>query len=271
MPAEVNGQLARKPVEDEPSSYNWMDTYGDMVTLLLCFFVLLYSFSTIDAQKWKELVAAFTGESSSNAISVIGLSEMQKREMDVMEPPINAQEIKTRIEKKKTGKLDGNGVQSLDNGDAIDELYTSIKTYIEKNNMQGSISIARTEEAIYLRFNEMALFNSGEAEILPQNKDTFNKIMKLIYEYKSSIRSIRIEGHTDNVPIHTVQFSDNWDLSVKRATNVLRLVLTYGYFDEEMLSAVGYGEFHPIADNTTPEGRAQNRRVDFVLIRSEAP
>lgn len=263
--------MARKPVEDEPSGYSWMDTYGDMVTLLLCFFVLLYSFSSIDAKKWKELVAAFAGDSSSSAISVIGLSEMQTREVDIMEPPINAQEIKNRREKKATGKLDGGGLTSVDNGKAIDELYLSIKSYIENNNMQGNISIARTEEVIYLRFNEMALFNSGEADILPQNEDTFNKIMKMIYEYKSSIGGIRIEGHTDNVPIHTIRFTDNWDLSVKRATNVLRLVLTYGYFDEEMLSAVGYGEFHPIADNRTPEGRSQNRRVDFVLIRAEAP
>ncbi len=243
--------MARKPVEEEQSGYNWMDTYGDMVTLLLCVFVLLYSFSSIDGKKWKELVAAFTGESSSSAISVI---EMSNHDVDVVEPPLDYRDInkrKTR-ETKKTG--------GADDVSTADGLYMSIKNYIEKNNMQGSMSVARTEEVIYLRFNEIALFESGKAEILSENEEAFGKIMRLIHTHKSLIRGIRIEGHTDNVPIHTPEFSDNWDLSVKRATNVLRQVLSYGYFGEETLSAVGYGEFHPIATNDTAEGRAQNSR-----------
>ncbi len=257
--------MARKVEEEEASGYNWMDTYGDMVTLLLCFFVLLYSFSTIDAKKWQELVAAFSGEASPNVISVIGMTELTVHDVDALDPPLNLNEIKDKDSKHRQ---DGGGLAELSSEAAADELYMSIKSYIENNNMQGSVSIERTEEAIYLRFNEMALFNSGEAEILPRSKENFGKIMQLIYANKKAIKAIRIEGHTDNVPIHTSEFADNWDLSAKRATNVLRLVLTYGYFEEDMLSAVGYGEFHPVATNDNAEGRAQNRRVDFVLIRA---
>jgi chemotaxis protein MotB len=256
--------MARKNEEEESTGYSWMDTYGDMVTLLLCFFVLLYSFSSIDGEKWKQLVSALSGTGGNRYVTGIGESQTRDENIAIMNTSITFNKAVSRQPEDAGFIVDES---SSENG--IDELYRSILEFIRQNNMSGTISVSRTTEAIYLRFNEMALFNSGYADILPESKQTINNIMIIIERYIKYIAAIRIEGHTDNVPINTAEFKDNWDLSAKRATNVLRLVLTYNLFDPSMLSAVGYGEFQPLADNSSPEGRALNRRVDFVLVRAD--
>lgn len=248
----------RKDPEEESSSYSWMDTYGDMVTLLLCFFVLLYSFSSVDAGKWKELVGAFKGSYQAGAIAAFD-------ESTVRQNPIN--NIDSMVDYSSRNTEPENNVQEQIN-ESFDELYQQIKTFIAENGMQDNVTVSRTDEAIFLRFNEMALFAPGQAEILPGSKQTFEYIMQIIHISLDSLSEVKIEGHTDNVPIHTAEFSDNWDLSVKRATNTLRLVLATGLIPENKLSAVGYGEQQPIASNDTVEGRAKNRRVDFVLLKA---
>lgn len=254
--------MARKEEPEESSGYSWMDTYGDMVTLLLCFFVLLYSFSTLDAEKQRKLIDAFSGSYSAGEVSTFDVTSIRENPITEIDPMVNLQ---NRTEQSETANARQEEIDEI-----FDLLYEKIKAYIEENGMEGSLSVSRTDEAIYLRFKEVALFNPGKADILPENKPTLQHIMDIISLNLASISSVKIEGHTDDVPIHNAEFSDNWDLSVKRATNMLRLVLSTGIFDEEMLSAVGYGEYHPIATNDTAEGRGQNRRVDFVLLKAEA-
>lgn len=247
--------MKRKEEPEETGGYSWMDTYGDMVTLLLCFFVLLYSFSSVDAGKWKELVSALSGTYGT-------------AEMDVMDP--------AAIQEKPINNIDS--MVSSDDSDALnaqqdiidntfDQLYQNIKSYISVNGIQDQISVGRTDDYIYLRFSEMALFASAKAQILPGSEEILRNIIQMIHDNISAISMVRIEGHTDTVPIHNTEFTDNWDLSAKRATNTLRLVLATGLIEETKLSAIGYGEYQPIAANDTAEGRAQNRRVDFVLVK----
>lgn len=255
--------MAKRPEpEEEGSSYNWMDTYGDMVTLLLCFFVLLYSFSSLDTQKQKELISAFSGNYNGGAVAVFD-------ENTIREEPISNIDTMVNLTDRTEGTDAVNAEQEeIDN--TFDRLYEKIKSYIADNGLGDSLSVMRTEESIYLRFNEMALFDSASADIRPDSVATMEQILQIIKLNISSIHSVKIEGHTDNVPIHNQEFTDNWDLSVKRATNTLRLVLSTGILDEKMLSAVGYGEYQPVATNDTVEGRAQNRRVDFVLMKADA-
>jgi len=249
--------VRRKEEPEETGSYSWMDTYGDMVTLLLCFFVLLYSFSSVDAGKWQELVGAFTR--NYGAGEVVAFDEATIRENPITE-------IDAMVDFENRENLTNARQEEINN--TFDLLYENIRAYIQQNGMEDSLSVSRSDDAIYLRFNEMALFNSGKANILPDSELTLQHVMQIIHLNISSISSVRIEGHTDNVPMHNAEFSDNWDLSVKRATNTLRLVLATGLFEESILSAVGYGEYQPIAANNTSEGRAQNRRVDFVLMKA---
>jgi len=230
-----------------------MDTYGDMVTLLLCFFVLLYSFSSIDAAKQKELVGAFNGTASAEAIETLDVSEAREDPISTIDSMVNY-----------SNRTDDSAAQSKTEL-AFDQLYANIKRYISENGLGGQLSVSRTEDTIILRFGAVFLFESGKADLLPNGQATLTNIVDIISQNASAIKLITIEGNTDNVPIKNSEFSDNWDLSVNRAVNVLRTVQGYQVIGASKLAAVGYGEYQPIASNQTEEGRARNRRVDFVI------
>jgi chemotaxis protein MotB len=250
--------------QEEDKGYSWQDTYGDMVTLLLCFFVLLFSFSSVNAEKWEKLVAAFSGSSGNTEVAAFDEATIRDDAITSIDAMVDEDNRDDTDDTKESEE--GNVEQENVNG-TFDELYEKITEYIEINDMGGQLSISRTEDVIIIRFSEMALFNSGEAEILPGNENILKHIIEIVSENISAIRMINIEGHTDNVPINSAEFTDNWDLSTKRATNMLREVVDSGLIDVKKLSATGYGEYHPVASNDTEEGRAQNRRVDFVLSK----
>ena len=240
--------------EEEKSSYSWMDTYGDMVTLLLCFFVLLFSFSTIDAEKWKSLVGAFSGN------TVASISALDPR--TVTEPAVTAIEG-VQVRKEDETKEDENDSEA--DRTKFMELYFKIKAYIEENGLNAELAVEKNGELILLTFLDRILFNSGKADILNESRPIMNEVIQLLTENIDSVAMIRIEGHTDNVPIHTAEFDSNWELSITRSINVLRYFDNSGSIDSRKLSAAGYGEFHPVRSNETPEGRARNRRVDFII------
>ncbi|NCB50689.1 MAG: hypothetical protein EOM54_02230 [Clostridia bacterium] len=254
----------RRGRQEEEHGYNWQDTYGDLVTLLLCFFVLLFSFSSINAEKWEQLVKAFTGASGDTEI--VAFDEVSIRDeaignIDSMVSDKERDEENEGVEEEEAGNVTEQ--DTID--DSFDELYKKITDYIRQNDLEGQLSVSRTEDVIVIRFSEMALFNSGEADILHGNEELVTHVVTIISENMNAIKMINIEGHTDNVPISSLRYEDNWDLSTKRSTNMLREVLDTELIDVEKLSATGYGEYHPVSTNDTPEGRAKNRRVDFVL------
>ena len=123
-----------------------------------------------------------------------------------------------------------------------------------------------TPEGFVISLKELGFFNSGQAELLPGAAEKIEKIAKVLS--KPGL-DIRVEGHSDNQPIHNAQFRSNWELSTARAMAVLRLLVDDAGFDPKKLSASGYGEFRPVADNATPEGRRMNRRVDLVVVQSK--
>ncbi len=235
-----------------------MDTYGDMVTLLLCFFVLLYSFSSMDSSKAKQLIGAFSGSQSPYVIDAMDAKTVRKSAIEPIDSMVN-------VKGRKNIQGAGGTTATVNN---FDKLYASIRSYISDNNLESQLSVSKTDDTIILRFGEVFLFNSGKADLLPNGRKQLAKIVDIIVQYESSVRMITIEGNTDNVPIKNQEFSDNWDLSVTRASNVLHTVLEYNTIKPEKLAAVGYGEYHPIDTNTTAAGRAHNRRVDFVIRRA---
>jgi chemotaxis protein MotB len=130
----------------------------------------------------------------------------------------------------------------------------------------GSITMHTTQEGLVISLHEAGFFASGSSEIQPSS-------MNLLTRLAASLPPgpLRVEGHTDNIPIHTAQFASNWELSTARATTIARLLLDHPNIHPGNLSAAGYAEFHPVASNATEAGRAQNRRVDIILLRSPAP
>jgi len=150
--------------------------------------------------------------------------------------------------------------------EAFQHLHGQVQQALYAEIASGDVAVRETPEGLVISLREVGFFESGSAEIRASSLPAFERLANLLRE---SDYDIRIEGHTDNVPIHNTKFSSNWDLSTARATTTVRLLLVNFGFDPERLAAAGYAEFRPIASNETPEGRAMNRRVDVVVPRRQ--
>lgn len=227
--------MKKKAKAETGGGANWMDTYGDMVTLLLCFFVLLYASSSVDASKWAKIVVSFGGSP--------GILTTDEAVMENVSDPLVMRDMEH----------------------AAQSLYDELKEYVEQNGMDKDVMVVKSGDEILVRFANNILFDTGKADIRPEAQSIMFQISEAMVQYSSRINMIRIEGHTDNIPIHTREFPSNWDLSSTRAVNVLRYVIENHNYPVDKISAVGYGEYHPFATNETEEGRSLNRRVDFVI------
>lgn len=234
--------MGRKRPEDEPKqgAPEWMATYGDMVTLLLCFFVLLFSFANLDVQKFKAIAQSMNGS----------LGVLDSGMTVSMEPLVNAFPSDTPTEENEEFK----------------ELYEEMNEYIEENNLQKSIVLILNERGLLVRFMDNVLFDSGKADLTPKAMEIIDKVAEII---RQNDKNVRVEGHTDNIPINTFRFPSNWELSTTRAVNVVKYLIEVCGIEAKRLSASGYADQHPIDDNMTPEGRQNNRRVDMVILRAE--
>ncbi|MDR2664986.1 MAG: OmpA family protein [Oscillospiraceae bacterium] len=249
--------------EDEGGGANWMDTYGDLVTLLLCFFVLLFSFSSVDAKKWEALVGAFSG---STAVAIPGLTPEQ-----VIEKPITliARSSGDQIMKNKEDGEDGDdGEGEYVNKDAYlnwIELQKRLSEFLESNRLSIKMVGDRDRYSVTLSVGDNVFFNSGDASLLPEALTVLDKLTEFLKDNEYRYVMVTIEGHTDNVPINTSQYPSNWELSSLRAVNTLHYIADKGILDPDKLSVSGYSEYHPVDTNDTEAGKAANRRVDFVI------
>ena len=241
--------------DDEGGGANWMDTYGDLVTLLLCFFVLLFSFSSIDSQKWESLAGAFSGSTAIN--------------IPILDPSMALQnpiELIVTTENEEDESLDPTTQQKLMSVDErLLELYENVSEFVEEHELGASVYVDFSQYTVIVRFEDNIFFNSGDAAIRKESEPVLDHLVTLFLETEDLYEMIRIEGHTDNVPIHTVKYDSNWELSGGRSMSTIRYFIEHGNLDPAKISGVGYGEYHPIASNDTVEGRASNRRVDFVI------
>jgi len=284
----------KRPEQHEESGVDeWVVTYGDCMSLLLTFFILLFSFSTIDAQKWKNLVASMRGDpdvlevglQQENSVvnlfdenSVAQLLENKERDGDneqESEPvptqtPLQTAGVDATATPEATEPQSGDDSENyyeygVDN-DIFLKLYYEIIAYKNQADLDGGLGVYKTETEIILRFQDNLMFDSGKADINAASLEVLSAIVPMLGKYEADIGKVRIEGHTDTVPINNSNFRDNYELSAARAINVLRYIKDNGAIPPEKLIAMGYGEYSPIATNETEEGRAMNRRTDIVLV-----
>jgi chemotaxis protein MotB len=147
----------------------------------------------------------------------------------------------------------------------LDAVQTKLDTLLAPEIKQQTVSVAPTKEGVVVSLREAGFFDSGSTALRPQALPTLSAIVKVIGPERMRIR---IEGYTDNVPIHNARFDSNWELSTARATEIIKLFITKYAIAPDRLSASGYGEYYPVAPNATAEGRAMNRRVDLVILNS---
>ncbi|RUM89994.1 MAG: flagellar motor protein MotB [Thermovibrio sp.] len=229
--------MARKKKEECKAPPAWLTSFGDLMSLLLTFFILLYSMSTISLEKFyqaiKGIIEAFGGHYVIYEERVI-----QGKRVSIQFPGMYP---KMRSRKEIESKL------------------SEIRQMLQKFGIQSEVSKYGT--SIRLRINTDKLFPPGEDKPYP---GAIPLIMEMCRKLKELDLPLTIEGHTDNVPIRSKRFPSNWELSAARATTILRLFIQCGY-DPKKLSAAGCGPYRPIAPNNTPEERAKNRRVEIVI------
>lgn len=248
------GKKPESPQEEGAPA--WMNTYGDMITLVLTFFVLLFSFSTIDALKWKELVSSLSGTPfvAIQALDPGGsLPQVEDIENPIVEMPEPTPEGKD---------VDSGNVEVKER---FDELYEKIKGHISEHGLEHELYAEESNDTILIRMTDSALFDSGQDSIRADAELILTDICEILKEYVDLIQLIQIEGHTDNRPISNARFKDNRELSGARALQVVWFFENILDIDPAKIEHIGKGEYHPIASNDTEEGKQRNRRVDFLI------
>lgn len=244
----------------------WLVSYADFITLLFAFFVVLYASSQVDQRKVGKLALAI-----QVAFQEMGIFQSSSTQVpiDMQEPmPFSrVQAIENLKRNAEMGQVAARPEGGLGSGNGdLTQLQHELETVLTDEIGRKEISLRREPDGLVLSLREIGFFDSGSAQMKPASLPIFDRIATALRERKYRLR---IEGHTDNVPIHNLQFSSNWELSTARATEVIRILIVREGYDAAELSAAGYAEYHPVADNRTPEGRANNRRVDVVILRQE--
>ncbi len=218
--------------EIDPEKDRYLITYADVITLLLGLFIILYTISNIDIKKYDKIKYAFENSFSSRSRKIIDLNT---KSGDLIVTP-------------------------------VDELRNHLRQLITENDYGKVIKLEENEHGIIIHILDEILFASGSADLNKNSLQMLNKIASLLNKIPNEIR---IEGHTDNVPINTSSFPSNWHLSVMRALNTAYYLINNENLKAERVSIVGNSEYKPIASNETASGRAQNRRVDIVIVREQ--
>ncbi len=238
----------------------WLVSYADFITLLFAFFVVLYASAQVDQRKIGKL--AFAIQSAFQELGVFPpLAPMTFNEAF---PPSTVRAIAEAARKPDAAQ----GASLKDSLSAEDEaniaaLQGELQQALQHEIDQHSVTLHRETQGLVISLREFGFFDSGSAALRPSAFPAVDRIASIL-----AVRtcSLRIEGHTDNVPIHNSQIASNWELSTARSTEMVRLLIVRYRFAPDRLSAAGYAEYHPIASNDTVQGRAQNRRVDVVIL-----
>ncbi len=261
--------MAKKRQEDPPKGAPaWQATFGDLMNLLLCFFVMLFSMSNMDAQKFELLAASFNQTFSifSAGASAIGdgllisngvsqLNELDNyinstgRDAEGNVIPDDLESAADAVEQAKT--------------EASEELAEKITETLEEKNLDSQIDVEFTSQYVQLTLNGAILFDSGSVQLKEEALPIMNQVGLILQKYSPGV--IEIEGHTDNVPMSGAKYSNNDELSDGRALSVFYYLVQNTTLDPAMIKHSGRGEYDPVADNSTEEGRAKNRRVEIKI------
>jgi chemotaxis protein MotB len=265
--------MARKPRKEhheEHADETWLIPYADLLTLLLALFIVLFASSQIDQKKLEQMSTsfniAFSGQTfvhdKQNSVQQINpVPQIQPPSINM--PNFNVVPAAAPIDERAF----------LRETQELLEVKRKLDAFIAEHGLESYLSTHLTEEGLMIRIKETALFPSGSSAINPTGRLLAEQIAKMLV---TLTQQVTISGHTDNVPINTINFPSNWELSSSRAVNFTRLILSYGgvgpngapLLNPQRFRAVGYSEYRPVETNATDEGRASNRRVEVFIVRN---
>jgi chemotaxis protein MotB len=229
----------------------WLVSYADFVTLLFALFVVLFSTAQVDQRRVGKLAKAI--EAGFQQMGVFDSSA--SKPPILMSEPISAEPNPSIEDSKPADKPDLQIVQK------------KLESALAGEISSGVVAVTPTKEGIVVSLREAGFFDSGSTRLRPQALPTLAEFVSVVGPERMKVR---IEGHTDDVPIHNRKFDSNWELSTARATEIIKLFIGRFGIDPVRLSASGYGEYYPVAGNDTEAGRATNRRVDLVILNAIA-
>ena len=248
--------MARQKKEDPPKgSAPWMNTFADLMNLLLCFFVLLFSMSTVDAEKFEMVIASL-----QSSFSILPSGGASIGDGQMISAGVSQLELLDEYYKKQANSTD-----TQESEENIKEAYEQ-EALDESEKMAEQVEVDFNAQYVLITLNGALLFDSGSADIREDAYPLVDKISNILSQYDKNM--IDIEGHTDNVPIHNQKYEDNDVLSMYRALTVADYIREKTDLDPGLIKSSGRGDYVPVADNSTPEGRAINRRVEVKIYNS---
>jgi chemotaxis protein MotB len=234
-------------VEESRGIAPWVITFADMVTLLMVFFILLFAIGTVEQEKWRDVK-----ESLREALGADSVDELGTRQgLDV---------IKTQVDDQTVHAVDEVGAMV---SREMEDIISEVEEFVFKNKLSGEVRVSSDERGAVITISDVVLFPAGSAEMTPKGRATLRQVFDVLKQFNYSIK---VEGHTDNTPIHTLRYPSNWELSASRAAEVAHMLINDGY-PPERLSVEGFAEFRPKVPNTSLENRAINRRIEVVYQR----
>ena len=274
--------MAKRKPEDPPAGLPaWMATFSDLMNLLLCFFVMLFSMSSIDANKWNAMAAAM----SSSAFSIFNAGSTAIGEGILISNGVSQlndlDEYISNAGRNADSETDSDNYEKYESAAALEEalseknlqsneeLSETVQEAIDENSLADQVNVSFTAQYVQLSMKGALLFDSGSAVLKDQSKPVLDKVGVILERYGSDA-VIEIEGHTDNVPIHNSKFADNEELSSARALSVFYYLVENTSLDPSNLRHAGMGDRTPVADNSTDEGRSKNRRVEIRIYNPSA-
>ncbi|MGE5623485.1 MAG: OmpA family protein [Methanocella sp.] len=243
--------MVKKHVEEpeEENSERWLLTYADLITLLMAFFMVLYAISQVDLKKYKGLKGSLSNAFNQPAATGSGVLGTG------------------------TGKVIGNASESFAPPPVkvepqIDpefrKMASKMQQYRSEAGLDTRARVVFDERGMVVQLDNSLLFPPGSAELTPDARRILDNLAEML---KAQPNHIRVEGHTDDAPIHTARYPSNWQLSTDRAANVIQYWVEKGQLPPERLSAAGYGQYRPVVPNDGPAHRSLNRRVEIVILR----
>ena len=262
--------MARRKEDPPKGSPAWMNTFADLMNLLLCSFVMLFSMSSVNEEKFEKVIASFQstfsilpgGGASIGEGELIssGISQLENFDSYYNQQLSSQSDGQTEEEKDITEAYEQQELEESE--DMAQQLENALSQY----GIQDDVEVDFNAEYVTLNMNGALLFDSASAELRDEAYPLVNKLGKILVTYDNNI--IEVEGHTDNVPIHSSKYEDNNVLSMYRALAVANYLRDTTTLDPAYIKSSGRGEYVPIADNATPEGRARNRRVEIKIYNS---
>ena len=234
---------------------NWMDTYGDMVTLLLCFFVLLYSMSTVSEDKWKAIVQSFNPDSLIEDANVLGGHEgpFADPEMDEFGSAVDIDKVSLEDQQESIDAM-------------LQELFEALRSYIDENGLAQSVEITKGDGYVFISFNDAVFFAGDSAVLLPLGREVLDAFSGALNNAVDAIDEVRVMGHTAQAyPDRPNNVEVDRTLSSNRATNAVIYIQEHTTLSPARLVSMGYGQWRPVDKNDTEENRSHNRRVEILI------